>query len=1317
MTMPNRYDWNGKLSDCEARLVAAIERGEPFWPENDDWGDAPPTISAALIRQILLGLPVPRGSRLRKALGAEEPVAITPLGIRVEPPVADAGSWHERPRLRIAGKLVLAGATGSGGAALPPLRLEYCEFEEPVDLLGTRLAALSLRGSRFRALRLSDAVIESSLNLANCGPRPHAIIGTDGVSRDQRAYWPFSGRLFEQDKLPDAYRRVDDKAVLLPPDARLESCVVMLGQALIAGHCDLSGSDFVRDPGLQSPFEANVELPFAVGLAGARIEGSVHMACSTCIGGFNLVSCEIQEDIWITSTRLIAWPDGRAEALTLQFAKVGGGVALNKLDPMLASRFPAVGERLDFGAGCIVGGISLMSLSAGLVWLSGCVLKGPVLGNGMKLAQGLHLGGFGSVRDEASAVAASSYIDLTGSTMDSLDLWGFTCPQGQASVDRLLHCDRVEQHRFGLRIPEGTIPFLLLKLENISVRLAARCGNARLQALAHPDLVDSTALDFYKAEIGRGLIIDSGIELQGALRLTRARIGNAVKIEAVRIAGLRTRAAAQDGTPSHAPTAVDLSGATIEGDVAISAGAITGRISAEGARVSGDLVLGPDPDRGSNQLPLQLNVPLFTMDQSESGNGELCPQIVPPRMIDFSGAKIGGSLVVTGLSWKSHAMAAPYGSSEKWLGQFLLPHGNYTAFRLACFPNAVILEREWEGASTRVLFHDGDGAFFHPLNGLSYVFRLYRQRNDRALWLGSDQARREYLAFFCDNLFASAQVERDGQKVSIGSAFALITALDPDQLIPEPAGEASPDQIEAELAGNRPGAFMERGWNGRDGWVYDATVCYQAQIFNVRFKIGHDGSIEMLHDVVIGRLKAAAIDEAGPLRPTQRVAGVTFYSFDRALSATAAQQALERLRQAIAAHPRAAVELEHLHCASLHDSFGRAWGLDQMPVHLHLAGITCGGVEPVAFASRTDLKLANAKNAQTGNGQALLGGVVADAATSRKQWLRNQFVARSRADQPSRNWLARAINRLVPQLWQRGQGVNEEHFIPQSWETFASAHIRAGDVQAGRDLVVERRDAEAILRSRGLRQKFWSRKSLAVTVPVAAAALAAVGWLAHSKGLPPGELLLQNPMALAVTLIGGGVLSLLALPLLSLMADRFFRAGFRYGLSAQRALATFALMLILGSLGTHLARTGTPVSLRTDWDALMVKADAPAKGRELREDIALVLLAGYSANDSPATAQAVSSAQAQPSKPGSLVYAVAAPCNLGVSSVLYAADVFIPILDLDQESRCTIREEPEAKRSYTGWRAAKVVYEVLGWIVTSLMILTITGVMRRDLER
>jgi len=60
--------------------------------------------------------------------------------------------------------------------------------------------------------------------------------------------------------------------------------------------------------------------------------------------------------------------------------------------------------------------------------------------------------------------------------------------------------------------------------------------------------------------------------------------------------------------------------------------------------------------------------------------------------------------------------------------------------------------------------------------------------------------------------------------------------------------------------------------------------------------------------------------------------------------------------------------------------------------------------------------------------------------------------------------------------------------------------------------------------------------------------------------------------------------------------------------------------------------------------------------------------------------------------------------------LLYAADVFLPLIDLRQETKCN----PGAE--HVGWQIAKALYEFLGWIITSLTILTATGVLRSRSE-
>jgi hypothetical protein len=69
-------------------------------------------------------------------------------------------------------------------------------------------------------------------------------------------------------------------------------------------------------------------------------------------------------------------------------------------------------------------------------------------------------------------------------------------------------------------------------------------------------------------------------------------------------------------------------------------------------------------------------------------------------------------------------------------------------------------------------------------------------------------------------------------------------------------------------------------------------------------------------------------------------------------------------------------------------------------------------------------------------------------------------------------------------------------------------------------------------------------------------------------------------------------------------------------------------------------------------------------------------------------------------------------CVGQIDPMLYALDVMVPLLDLRQEQRCRPSAEPGA------WflRYLKVVYAVLGWIAISGLVLTGSGVVRRQIE-
>ncbi len=71
---------------------------------------------------------------------------------------------------RIEGALDLTDCSGAGGVGLPALALVDCEIAEPVDVSHSRLARLSLKGSRLTRLIAVEAQIDGELDLCAVSP-------------------------------------------------------------------------------------------------------------------------------------------------------------------------------------------------------------------------------------------------------------------------------------------------------------------------------------------------------------------------------------------------------------------------------------------------------------------------------------------------------------------------------------------------------------------------------------------------------------------------------------------------------------------------------------------------------------------------------------------------------------------------------------------------------------------------------------------------------------------------------------------------------------------------------------------------------------------------------------------------------------------------------------------------------------------------------------------------------------------------------------------------------------------------------------------
>jgi hypothetical protein len=156
----------------------------------------------------------------------------------------------------------------------------------------------------------------------------------------------------------------------------------------------------------------------------------------------------------------------------------------------------------------------------------------------------------------------------------------------------------------------------------------------------------------------------------------------------------------------------------------------------------------------------------------------------------------------------------------------------------------------------------------------------------------------------------------------------------------------------------------------------------------------------------------------------------------------------------------------------------------------------------------------------------------------------------------------------------------------------------------------------------------------------------------------------------AATLALFGLFLLLALgwPKILVWVGRLFDFTFGFGLKPRRALITAGVCLIAGIIVT------------------------------------------YAFNDfRPVPASAMGGDQA-----GTRVQVAVEGCNTVtdtlVDRAIYAFDVFVPLIDIRQECAFVIDE--------SAWhlRLLKSLYATLGWLVISLMLLTFSGVLRRDMQ-
>ncbi|HEY3812323.1 MAG TPA: hypothetical protein VGL66_03795 [Caulobacteraceae bacterium] len=175
-----------------------------------------------------------------------------------------------------------------------------------------------------------------------------------------------------------------------------------------------------------------------------------------------------------------------------------------------------------------------------------------------------------------------------------------------------------------------------------------------------------------------------------------------------------------------------------------------------------------------------------------------------------------------------------------------------------------------------------------------------------------------------------------------------------------------------------------------------------------------------------------------------------------------------------------------------------------------------------------------------------------------------------------------------------------------------------------------------------------------------------------------------------------------------------FAKLFDYGMSPVRAILVFAACLFIGAQGVAIADKGLPGYVAA-W-RLPNFAEQPLLstmepiGRSSPKGV-LVL------ETNTVRTVAIYDNRLKRMAPAVLARADSASvdeieCGDTIEPGLYAVDAFVPALDLRQEAKCGVSTQADA----APWRWALAIYAGLGWIVTSLTVLTLSGILRRHAE-
>ncbi len=496
-------------------------------------------------------------------------------------------------------------------------------------------------------------------------------------------------------------------------------------------------------------------------------------------------------------------------------------------------------------------------------------------------------------------------------------------------------------------------------------------------------------------------------------------------------------------------------------------------------------------------------------------------------------------------------------------------------------------------------------------------------------------------------------------------------------------------------------------------WAAHAEVTYGSATFAAELLIGPTGSVEMLDDEPLRTATAAGrLAFAPPIRwyevtgdgqsagwPPDHLS-VSFAAWEPETRETVLRSVVGELGKAWVGRAmtptwptgwsRPMVDLAGLQVAAIDDDSGAGWFAGDAPaagepwepvVQLRLVGFEYGRLgpgpppTPKAPATRAEFGASEGRRRDpAGSIAARIAGALArlraGISALRGQADQAKPVAeRQRAHEWRRRWLtAQYPTSAMP---------TEEAYQPQPYEQLARTWRNEGHYIRADAITIEKLQTE---------RQVYDRRIVGhpvMRVLLAGLALLATVGLVLSHVVPDLPPTLRSDTVRSVLLVGavGGTVALLRTRVLMWPVEKLFGYGLRTDAALKSCVALWAIGWALAWLGTSGIAPATNV----------LKVDTAAVSTTLTEDGRLVVV---------------------PTAPSGSE-AAEVDCRNQIDPALYALDVMVPLLDLRQEQRCTVSSQD----GYWFWRMMKVAYAVGGWIVVSGLVLTASGVVRRQVEK